>query len=179
MTSGQKPSFEEVALALRYEAQTGEFYWLPRDELGSSGRRGWNRKYAGKPALTYLCAGYLSGTLLGSAVLAHRVAWLLHYGEWPAGQIDHINGDRTDNRIENLRVVTATENNRNRKVPKTNISGRIGVSRSSRSPGRWQAFIKKDGKSRYLGSYRSVEEASEARQKAERALGYHENHGRA
>src|SRR3546814_6128350 len=62
--------------------------------------KSFNNKHAGKPALVAPSrAGHLCGHVKGIPLLAHRVAWAIHYGEWPNGQIDHINGDPSDNRI--------------------------------------------------------------------------------
>src|SRR3546814_1788886 len=79
--------------------------------------KSFNNKHAGKPALVAPSrAGHLCGHVKGIPLLAHRVAWAIHYGEWPNGQIDHINGDPSDNRIANLRDVSALENARNAKL---------------------------------------------------------------
>ena len=91
--------------------------------------------------------------------------------------MDHINGNRRDNRIENLRVVTVAENNKNLKTFKTNKSGRMGV-HFDKSCRRWRAYIRYNGKRRHIGLYGSFEEASKARAKAEIKYGYHPNHGR-
>lgn len=102
--------------------------------------------------------------------MEHRLAWFLHYGEWPTCQVDHINGDRHDNRISNLRLASSSENQRNRKRPKNNTSGYKGVSWIEHYQ-MWQATIKFDGKNKYLGRFDTPEEASDAYNKA--ALRHH------
>lgn len=138
----------------------------------------WNKRFAGKPAMTHVDAtGYNRGYLNGKNVMAHRAAWFLVYGEWPA-QIDHINGDRQDNRIENLRAVTNKENSRNAKTPKNNTSGVCGVTWHKAS-GKWMAGIRVDGKRKHLGLFRAKRAAAEAVSAAYSKFGFHKNHGRA
>lgn len=99
--------------------------------------------------------GYITVKILGKTYQAHRVAWLIHYGEWPV-TIDHINRDRTDNRLVNLRNATQQQNMCN--VPRkiNNTSGVRGVSWKSQSR-KWQVEVKADGKRYYLGSYADIE----------------------
>lgn len=163
---------------LVYNPDSGELRWKPRDITAfkdgavsaASYQKSWNLRCAGKPAMTTVMnRGYLCGNLDGKMQLAHRVIWLMVYGETPKF-IDHINGDRTDNRLRNLRSVTRSENARNRKTATNNTSGYTGVHLDTRT-GKWVASIG-------LGYYNSLEEAAEARRSAERLLGYHPNHGR-
>lgn len=91
--------------------------------------------------------------------LAHRLAWLLVYGEWPDGDLDHINGERDDNRIVNLRLATRAQNNMNARRPCSNTSGYKGASFCR---GKWDARIGIDGKDVYLGSFDTPEEAHAA-----------------
>ncbi|WP_312595432.1 HNH endonuclease signature motif containing protein [Brevundimonas sp.] len=100
--------------------------------------------------------GYVVVRFNGRAITVHRLAWELHYGSAPDGMIDHINGDRTDNRIVNLRLATAGQNqaNRHRSIGK---SGLKGVS-LHRSTGRWRATIQ----DRHLGLFDTPEEAAKA-----------------
>ena len=84
--------------------------------------------------------GYLKVQIGGVRVLNHRLAWRLHTGAWPVGEIDHINGDASDNRISNLRVVTSSQNKMNRRRPRNNTSGEAGVF-FDRSLNRWRATI--------------------------------------
>ena len=124
-----------------------------------------------------LSNGYRRLQLHGIAYSVHRTIWLLHYGSPPSGQIDHINHDRLDNRIENMRDVTNQENQRNRKVGIANKSGVIGVSWHSRDM-TWGARITVDGVVRRLGSFGGFFDAVCARKSAELRAGFHENHGR-
>jgi len=106
-----------------------------------------------------------------------RVIFSLMRGEIPKGfVIDHINHKRDDDRIGNLRVVTPSENARNTGLQRKSLSGRIGVLWCERIK-RWQAYIKVDKKTRYLGSFRNKEDAIRARIVQEKILGFHKNHG--
>jgi hypothetical protein len=95
---------------------------------------------------------------------AHRLAWLYMYGQWPDGNLDHINGNRADNRISNLRIATWSQNGANKGRQTNNKSGFKGVCRTRR--GGWQAQIKKDGKVLFLGVHKTPEEAHAAYCKA-------------
>lgn len=91
--------------------------------------------------------------------LAHRLAWRYVHGEWPVDQIDHINGCRTDNRICNLREATGKENTQNRRRPASNnTTGFLGVSLLKGNK-KYQARIRVGGKLRYLGSFKTAEQA--------------------
>ena len=109
---------------------------------------------------------------------AHRIIWKLYYGaDVPNDmQIDHINGDRADNRISNLRLVTMNENMMNKKIYKSNKSGIVGVAKRS-DTGSWRAQISVNGKAIKLGSFKTKEEAITARLAAEKRYGFHSNHG--
>jgi len=112
-----------------------------------------------------------------SSYRAHRLIWLYAHGEWPSHQIDHINGDRSDNRLENLRCVTNTENCKNQMKKSNNTSGVVGVSWRKRE-GTWCAYITINGVQTGLGYYDNLFDAVCARKSAEIRYKYHENHGR-
>jgi hypothetical protein len=98
-------------------------------------------------------------------------------GEMPKGQVDHINGDRADNRWENLRDVPKLLNALNQKRHSTNKSGVTGV-RFAAHTNKWMAYIGHDNRMHHLGVFDTLEEAAEARWEAEEQLGFHESHGR-
>ena len=183
----KKPDPKVLNELLEYNPMTGALVWRKRSEKWFASKGGvsaqanaerWNKRYANKPALSSLTNyGYLCGALVGFRVLAHRVVFAMHYGEWPKGQIDHINGDRFDNRICNLRDVSRAENAKNSKKPITNTSGVIGVT-WNRSRKKWVAQIKVDQKNQFLGHFDCKEDAATARAEAELRFGFHENHGR-
>ena len=111
---------------------------------------------------------YVDGSRFNITV--HRIVYLMVYGNLPEF-IDHINGDRRDNRIENLRPATKSENSKNRLVSKNSTSGSKGVIYNKRSTKPWNARIRTNGKMRSLGYYHTIEEATAVYQKA--ALEYH------
>lgn len=170
---------------LRYDPETGKLFWLYRTpEMFSDGAtydaaeccRRFNRTWAGKEAFTALCKGrYRQGTIWLQRIEAHRVIWALVYGEWPQGDIDHINGDGLDNRLGNLRLCRHAENMRNMKIQSGRASAFKGVS-PSRQDGKWRAHIKIDGRHVHLGTFADEEAAARAYDDA--ASKYHGPFGR-
>ena len=159
-------SLDDLKSYLQYDPETGVFTWLKK--IGRS-KRG---KVAGTPMLN----GYISIGICGNKFLAHRLAWHMHFGRMPSGQIDHINHDRQDNRIANLREVSNQENARNSSLSRRSSTGVIGVSRNSNN-GYFEAHVTVDGKKRHLGWFKRVEDAAKARQDADEAYGFHRLHG--
>ena len=149
----------EARRCLSYDRATGEFRWRvrpaqrvkPGDIAGSKHTKGyWHIKFKGK------------------LVLAHRLAWLMTYGDWPEFHIDHINGDGMDNRITNLRPCTQTQNNQNRRHPQGKNNPYIGVT-AHRNKG-WRARIRNNKVLTHLGYFKTPEEARNAYLKAKREL---------
>ena len=165
-----------VRKLFHYNSETGEFVWKQRDaSMFSNGKisaetkaKRFNTRYAGKSATVNHSNGYKNVSVMGySFIRAHRVAWAIFHGAWPTDDVDHINGDREDNRIANLRLATRSENLRNkRKFPK-NKSGYVGVS-FYKERGNWNAKIGVNGKYINLGYFSTKEEAAKARAEAEK-----------
>lgn len=164
---GDSLAGEEMTLGERlreiysFSEETGIF-------LRIGGRRP-PKKSIGRPAGSRAANGYIYLYVDGKKYLAHRLAWYWVKGQWPENDIDHINGDRTDNRIANLRDVLHQINTQNWRRPKpNNASGFLGVSRV-RKNGKWLACIKLNGRSTSLGYFDTPEGAHEAYLKAKRA----------
>ena len=124
------------------------------------------------------CGKYLGTKIKGKGYYIHVIVWFMHNGPIPKGyQIDHLDHNRYNNRIENLRLVTNQENHRNMPIRKDNCSGYTGV-RWVIDRGKWSATICIDGKTKHLGLFRDKDDAIAARQEAEIKYGFHPNHGR-
>jgi len=174
------PSQEYLQECFHYEPTTGKLFWKdrPREHFNSSrGYKNFKLQFAGKEVTSKSRNGYVYPCVDGRLVYAHRVIWKMVHGECPEYQIDHINGIRDDNRLENLRVVSNQENQRNAKRRKDNTSKVVGVSWHNRDEV-WCANIKVDGKQINLGNFTDKIDAIYARYYAEQDYGYHENHGR-
>jgi len=161
-------SFEEAAKVLDYNPDTGV---LTRKKASGPARQG--------DVLGYVdpSTGYAKGHVKGKLYYAHRLAWLLHYGKWPPHEIDHINGDKTDNRIENLRAVSHRDNCKNHPLRSDNTSGVCGVT-WDRWSGKWVVRIWNQGGGKNLGRFADFDKAVAVRLEASEQYGYHENHGR-
>ena len=179
-------TYHDVARLLKADFETGKLFWLPRPlEMFKDGKQSaehncaiWNSRFPGTEAFTAVNGwGYRHGRIFGRAYRAHRVIWLLATKEWPADEIDHINGVKDDNRMTNLRQVTGAENRKNTRLSKANTSGIIGVSWLN-SRRKWAAQIHINGRSTNLGHFLEKSDAIAARKAAEIKYGYHPNHGR-
>lgn len=113
--------------------------------------------------------GYLRICVDGKEYFSHRLAWLYEFGEFPSGLVDHINGDRKDNRISNLRQASLSQNGFNRGIQPTNTSGVKGISWCKRR-GQWRAIIMCQGKSIHVGYFKEKGRAAEAICKARSLL---------
>jgi hypothetical protein len=152
----QKParpefSVERLRSLLSYNRETGSLAWVGDVRNGVS---------AGDVAGHVDRSGYRRIVIDGALYAAHRLAWLHVHGEWPKGQVDHINGNRDDNRFVNLRDVSNSVNAQNKRgARKDNVTGLLGV---SRRPHGYEARITLEGKTRWLGLFDSAEEAHAA-----------------
>lgn len=142
-------SFEAFKKSLSYDPETGILKWKIRS----------GRACIGSPAGYIDKNGYISIRFNEKQFRAHRVAWLLSTEFWPFNQIDHLNGIRTDNRLCNLRDVVQSDNQRNRKAPKHNTSGTMGVS-WDKTERKWRVRAAGfDHKRKHLGLFSDKKEA--------------------
>lgn len=166
------PDQEFLRDVLDYNADTGFLFWKDTEEV----RRTPARVVGAQAFQAKTAKGYYRGGLFGRNVMAHRVVWKWHHGTEPP-EIDHIDGNPSNNKIDNLRAATRQENVRNTRIRKNNKSGTQGVYWHSQK-GRWVANIRDGGRQLELGCFVEKAEAIRARREAELRLDYHPNHGR-
>lgn len=161
------PELNYLLECFEYNKEDGILYWKIRPLYHFKNNKimkAMNSKLSGKIAGTLSSKGYINIALDKKHYMAHRIIWKLYYGIEPTALIDHINGNKDDNRIENLREVTHLENCRNiKKLNKFNKSGYTGVHLCKKTK-KWFAFIYLKGKSISLGSFGTIEEAIAARE---------------
>lgn len=172
MATRDLPTIEYLRQRLRYEPETGKLYWRPFAAATSQ----WNGKWAGREAGTRRPDGYRKVFVDGHQISAHRVIWAMHHGCWPSGEIDHINHERDNNRLENLRDVSRTENRRNHSRNRNNTSGVTGVAYYAKE-GNWLAQMQVGYRNVLFRRFATFEEAVAARKAAEARYGFHANHG--
>jgi len=138
-----------------FQYKDGHLYWKKNRSNVKAGQKAGNQRED----------GYIDVGLYGRLIREHRLVWIWHFGEAPEF-LDHINGIRNDNRIENLRAATRQQNQQNLKKRKDNNSGAVGVNWHKKAK-KWQASICIDKKSKYLGLFDCFDDAVLARKKAE------------
>lgn len=157
-------TYDYVAECLNYISAVGRFVWKvrPRNHFSSDrGCKGFNTRLAGNTAGHHRKDNYVHIIIDNKAYKAHRLAWLLFHGAWPDGQIDHIDGDSSNNRIDNLRTATCSQNMCNKGRYSNNTSGCKGVSFVP-STKKWRARLQKEHKRRLVGEFNTFEEAAAA-----------------
>lgn len=173
------PPLEYLGECVDFDAKAGTFIWKRRPpthfcNLNAYGT--WNSRWAGKPAFaTINNSGYPAGMLDGTGYLAHRVVWKFLTGRDPAAEIDHIDGNPSNNKPSNLRSVSRSANMRNARLRTDNNSGVQGV-HWDKGRRRWGVSIG----NKTIGRFQSLDDAIAARKRAEKEEGgFHPNHGRA
>lgn len=159
---------ERVMNVLEHDPLTGLFRWKVR--TSNACKRGW---FAGSKN----SGGYTELHMTWCHIYGHHLIWIMHNGSVPQYQIDHENGDRSDNRIANLRDVPPSENMRNVKRHITNTSGHVGVF-WYKPRNKWVARITVNYTLHHLGYFTDIADAIAARKAAEIFYGFHKNHGR-
>lgn len=174
-------SADQILKHIQYVPETGEFLWRERSEKDfphDNFRITWNKRCAGKVAGFLASNGYRHIDVLGARFTAHRLAWFLTHGVWPEHDLDHINNDREDNRLANLRPAMRFQNLQNAKIRSNNTSGYKGVSRR-KDTGKWTVRIREHGgRYRSFGQFETKEAAAEvAKAEREKLHGQFANHG--
>jgi hypothetical protein len=164
------PDRDLVRRLLRYDAATGELVWLPRPRaMFSSGNafNTWNARYSGKIAGYLAPAGHRAVAIGHTQYRAHRLVWLYAHGEPVPDLVDHIDRNKLNNRISNLRAATKSENGANMRIRDANVAGVKGVGVRK---GRFRARITLYGKDHHLGYFDTLEEAAISRRDAAKRL---------
>ena len=154
---------KELRERLSYDPETGVLIW----------KKCRDKTKIGKPASSLDVCGYVQINICGKVLKGHRVAWAIFYGKWATGMIDHKNGMRSDNRIENLRDCDNQTNCQNVRLgSRKNKTGYIGVhmAKQGKKEKMYRAKIQINGKQIHLGGYPTAEEAFDAYVKAKRQL---------
>ncbi len=158
---------ETLKSILDYDPLTGIFIWKK-----SASKAVRNGSIAG----TKDADGYIVIRINKKNYLAHRLSFLYMNGAFPSGYSDHIDHVRDNNIFSNLRDVPKSSNDRNCRMNKRNTSGVNGVARRGSSNG-WTAYITYEKKRMHIGIYKTLEEASAAREAYNKLFGFHKNHG--
>lgn len=183
-TPNALPDLDMLNMLLTYEQSSGKLFWRERSlstfvAIGARTAeylcKAWNTKFANKEAGSFH-GGYTRCTIGKVRYMAHRIIWKMVHGEEPL-EIDHIDGDRANNRIVNLRSVTAQVNAKNRKLYENNTTEIPGVSFHGRDQV-WQVRIGVDGRELHIGNFSDRDHALTARLAVQSLLDYHSNHGR-
>lgn len=149
------PTIEYLRSILDYDPETGVISWKI-DRVNCE---------KGKAVYARNDNGYLKMRIKGKDLRVHRVVFLLMTGSWPKFAVDHINGNKIDNRFCNLREATIAQNSQNSKFRKTNTSGFKGVS-WNKAARKWHAYICENRKLHFLGLFDKIEDAIDARTQA-------------
>lgn len=153
--------FQELSESVRYCKDSGLFFWRKKDG-DDYHTKSWNTRYSGKECGKLNGDGYIiiAITRMGKRrhVQAHRLAWFVMTGSMPFGEIDHIDQNRRNNKIDNLRDVSASINMRNASMRSNNKSGAIGVCwRKQKS--KWAAYATINKKQHFLGLFSNIDDA--------------------
>lgn len=157
----EEVSIDFIKELLSYDEETGNLIWNVRvsSKSAAGSIAGWNSN------------GYMALSINKTMYYCHRIAWAIYYGEWPSDLLDHINTNKSDNRISNLRIANTSQNAENKRNAQSNnkTSGLLGV-HFNKKANLWSAQLVSKGKHFWLGSYQTAEEASLAYINAKRRV---------
>jgi hypothetical protein len=175
--TNELPPIEILNDFIHLDIETGVAYWKPRElkyfNNNTPAQKSWNSRYATKKVGCIDSLGYTIIKIFDQRYKLHRIIFKMSNGYDPL-LIDHINGDKSDNRPSNLRSVTASENSKNRCISSKNTSGFMGVTKRKN---KFLGYV--HGKEKYISqSFDTYEEASEYAINIRKEHGFHENHGR-
>lgn len=156
---------------MTYNQETGEFFWSVNRGSAKAG------SVAGYKFNVYPGRSYIRIKVDGLNLYAHRLAYMYMTGEYPENEIDHIDGDGSNNKWANLRHVTPSLNQRNRRLQNNNKSGFCGVMEPREIHNKWTAFVRHKGKTKILGYFDKKEDAIKARLNHNKNNEFHINHG--
>jgi HNH endonuclease/AP2 domain len=145
---------EYLKSRLHYNPETGDFTWL----YCTNKHKSWNTKFSGKAAGCFTPNGYRVVKIDGQLYYGHRLAWIYMTGETLKTEIDHRDTNPSNCKWDNLRSATRQQNQRNKRAKKLSATGLKGVTRDGRGPG-WVARIFVDGKRKYLGYFKTEQDA--------------------
>lgn len=171
----QLPSQNYLRECFGYDETTGVLTWKERPLThfkAEARRKAFNTRYAGKPLSARDNRGYIVTSLDTQKLKGHRVIWKLFYGEEPPPVIDHLNSNKSDNRISNLKAVTQLENLFNKQVQRNNKLGVKGVSFDTRRQ-KFYSRVKIGAKIKWLGYFDNQSEAEKVYQEACRNINQH------
>lgn len=164
-------TYEEISKLLKYNSTTGQLIWLIR-----KGSRALKNSIAGFSSQRTNGKKYIRIIINNKIYMAHNIIYLLKTKQLPTQQVDHIDGCGTNNKWSNLRLVSHSENHKNKRKPSNNTSGVVGVY-WAKNMNKWEASIKINKKKIMLGYFINKEDAIKSRKLAEIKYGFHSNHG--
>lgn len=167
----EKPHLTQEYVCASFEYRDGELFWKERPIEECVSYRAYitfKNKYVGKKAGSIMVRGYESVAIKQKRFYAHRIIFLMHHGYLPE-QIDHIDGNPINNKIENLRAATGTDNNYNKRLSSKNTSGYKNIC-WSKDKNKWQVSLGYKHKNIFIGYFSNIEEAAQAARQAREVL---------
>lgn len=180
MASKPLPPLAVLRQLFDYNPATGHLVWREQPLSwfpDARAAKSWNRLCAGEIAGSRDPRGYVVIRIKQQRFYAHRIIWSLISGNEVTLDVDHINGDRSDNRASNLRQCSNEDNSKNSKLNANNTSGICGVTWDKKN-NKWKAYGRSSGRMHNLGRFDTIEDAAKARKEFEANNGFFAGHGK-